>query len=47
MGNVEQTLAALYLRYVNLDTNIQSNLREYDLLRRGALTALYTYEVQK
>ena len=43
--NGEETLAAHYLRYVNLAANLHSPLSEYDLL--GALTAHYPYEVQK
>jgi len=43
--NGEETLAAHYLRYVNLATNLYPPLSEYDLLR--ALTAHYPYEVQK
>jgi hypothetical protein len=41
----EETLAAHYLRYVNLAANLHPKLSEYDLL--GALTALCPYEVQK
>jgi len=43
--NGEETLAAHYLRYVNLAANLHPPLSEYDLL--GALTAHYPYEVQK
>jgi len=43
--NGEETLAAHYLRYVNLAANLHPQLSEYDLL--GALTAHYPYEVQK
>ena len=43
--NGEETLAAHYLRYVNLAANLQPPLSEYDLI--GALTAHYPYEVQK
>jgi len=43
--NGEETLAAHYQRYVNLAANLHSPLSEYDLL--GALTAHYSYEVQK
>jgi hypothetical protein len=39
------TLAAHYLRYVNLAANLHPPLSEYDLL--GALTAHYPYDVQK
>jgi hypothetical protein len=43
--NGVETLAAHYLRYVNLAANLCPPLSEYDLL--GALTAHYPYEVQK
>ena len=43
--NGEETLAAHYLRYVNLAANLHPPLSEFDLL--GALTAHYSYEVQK
>jgi len=43
--NGEQTLAAHYLRYVNLAANLHPPLNKYDLL--GALTANFPYEVQK
>jgi hypothetical protein len=43
--NGEETLAAHYLRYVNLAANLHPPLSGYDLL--GALTAHYPYEVQK
>jgi len=43
--NGEETLAAHYLRCVNLAANLHPPLSEYDLL--GALTAHYPYEVQK
>jgi hypothetical protein len=43
--NGEETLAAHYLRYVNLAANLHPPLSEFDLL--GALTAHYPYEVQK
>jgi len=43
--NGEETLAAHYLRYVNLAANLHPQLSEYDLL--GALTAHYPYERQK
>jgi Skp family chaperone for outer membrane proteins len=41
----EETLAAHYLKYVNLAANLHPPLSEYDFL--GALTAHYPYEVQK
>jgi hypothetical protein len=41
----EETLAAHYLRYVDLAANLRPPLSEHDLL--GALTAHYPYEVQK
>ena len=43
--NGEETLAAHYLRYVNLAANLHPQLSEYDLL--GTFTAHYPYEVQK
>jgi hypothetical protein len=42
--NGEESLAAHYLRYVNLAANLYPPLSEFDLL--GALTAHYPYEVQ-
>jgi hypothetical protein len=41
----EKTLAAHYLKYVNLAANLHPPLSEYDF--RGALTAHYPYEVKK
>jgi hypothetical protein len=43
--NGEESLAAHYLRYVNLAANLYPPLSKFDLL--GALTAHYPYEVQK
>lgn len=44
-GSGEETLAAHYVKYVNLAANLHPPLSEYDLI--GALTAHYPYEVQK
>ena len=43
--NGEQTLAAHYLRYMNLAAILHPSLSEFDLL--VALTAHYPFEVQK
>jgi hypothetical protein len=44
-GKGEETLTVHYLRYVNLDANIQSRLNEYDLL--GSVSAHYLNVLQK